>query len=638
MCGIAGIVDPSIPPADRESSVGRMCAAMLHRGPDDMGLLTRGPATIGMRRLSIFDPANGRQPMATPDGRFHIVFNGAIFNFPELKNELEGLGWRFRTRCDTEALLYALVEWGEEAIGKLRGMFAFALWDNEQQSLLLARDPFGIKPLYFVNRGRQLVFASEINALKRADIGQFDIDPLSVTEYLAWFAVPAPRTIYRDVFCLQPGERLLFRAGAADIRQTWSYKGLAAEPQCATREEFVRELRVRLEDTMRAHLLADVPVGAFVSGGMDSAVVVGLMSRVSSNALKTFSIGFEENDFSEADEAEANARHFGAIHHTRILTGDEVARDLDMLLAAIDQPTGDGINTFYASQTAQQGGVRVALSGLGGDEIFGGYPSFRTVPALSGMVSRWQHVPRFLRSAGQRILAGQGTRAMKLADFLSNAKDTHEVASLSRRVFSETLRRSILSSDAAAVAAAAGPFHPRLASMRADVGERTAFSLVSAWETKTYMADVLLRDSDVMSMRNSIELRVPFVDRPLIEWMWSQPDSFKVDRRRPKSILADATADILPPGLKDRRKRGFTFPFPIWMRRELRPFLEETFSEASVGKSGLFSPNPVQALWKGFRDGGEDHQWSRVWSIAVLVAFINRSQASNASLAIASHL
>jgi asparagine synthase (glutamine-hydrolysing) len=611
---------------------------MLHRGPDDMGIVSRGPATIGMRRLSIFDPTNGRQPMATPDGRFHIVFNGAIFNFPELKNELEGLGWRFRTRCDTEALLYALVEWGEEAIGKLRGMFAFALWDSAEESLLVARDPFGIKPLYFVNREGQLAFASEINALKRADFGPFEIDPMSVTEYLAWFAVPAPRTIYRNVLCLQPGERLLFKNGTTDIRQTWSYKDIAAEPACATREEFVRELRVRLEDTMRAHLLADVPVGAFVSGGMDSAVVVGLMSRVSSNALKTFSIGFEENDYSEADEAEANARHFGAIHHTRILTGDEVARDLDMLLDSIDQPTGDGINTFYASQTAQQGGVRVALSGLGGDEIFGGYPSFRTVPTLARMVSRWQHVPGFLRKTGERILAGQGTRAMKLADFLSNAKDSHDVASLCRRVFSESLRRSILSPDVAALAAVAGPFHPRLASMRANVGERTAFSLVSAWETKTYMADVLLRDSDVMSMRNSIELRVPFVDRPLIEWMWSQPDSFKADRKRPKSVLADATADILPPGLKERRKRGFTFPFPIWMRRELRTFLEDTFSDANVAKSGFFSPGPVQALWKNFRDGGEDHQWSRVWSIAVLIAFINRSGSANASLAMASNL
>jgi asparagine synthase (glutamine-hydrolysing) len=348
------------------------------------------------------------------------------------------------------------------------------------------------------------------------------------------------------------------------------------------------------------------------------------MSRVSGSPLRTFSIGFDENAFSEADEAEASARHFGAVHHTRIITGDEVARDLDKFLAACDQPTGDGVNTYYVSQTAQEGGVKVALSGLGGDEIFGGYPSFRTLPVLSRRLPYWRLLPSGLRSAAAGVIGASGTRGRKLADMLRYAKDPHEVASLQRRVFSEDRRLAMLAPDVRDHIGVPSPFHPKLNSIRSDVGTENLFSLISAWEARTYMADVLLRDSDIMSMRHSLELRVPFIDRPLVEWVWRQPSRFMEDRRQPKSALAEATADILPPGMRGRRKRGFTLPFPIWMRSDLRPFLEDTFSPASIRKSGLFSEEPIRLLWDGFASGGEDREWSRVWSMAVLIAFVNR--------------
>lgn len=627
MCGIAGFVGAATPVEAREEAVTRMCLAMIHRGPDDWGLSTRGPATIGMRRLAIFDPTNGHQPMTTPDGRFTIVFNGAIYNFLSLQAELESAGWTFRTRCDTEVLLAALAHWGQEALKRLRGMFAFALWDATDESLLLARDPFGIKPLYFAQEGQSLVFASEVSALLTSGAIAGQIDPVAVADYLAWFAVPAPRTIYRGVMSLQPGERLKFCRGKVEIHPAWTFRSLpSGAAPCATREDFVRELRARLEDTIQAHVLADVPVGAFLSGGLDSAVVAGLMSRASGNALKTFSIGFEEDDFSEADYAEATARHFGAIHHTRILTGDEVARDLDKFLDACDQPTGDGVNTYYASQTAQEGGVKVALSGLGGDELFGGYPSFRAIPALAGKLPMWRLIPGPLRSVVTGFLDLGGVRSRKLSDFLGHARDAHELNALNRRVFSESRRRSMLTPDVLAQVRDLGPFHPALNELRADVGAADMHSLVSAWELRTYMADVLLRDSDTMSMRHSLELRVPFIDRPFIEWLWRQPADFKQDPRHPKSVLADATADILPPGLLRRKKRGFTLPFPIWMRSDLRPFIDETFSETSVGRSGLFSVLPVQALWKTFLAGGDNREWSRVWSLAMLISFVNRKR------------
>jgi asparagine synthase (glutamine-hydrolysing) len=387
-----------------------------------------------------------------------------------------------------------------------------------------------------------------------------------------------------------------------------------------------------LDDTIRSHVLADVPVGAFLSGGLDSAVVAGLMSNATGNALRTFSIGFEEDGFSEADYAEATARHLGAVHHTRILTGGEVAADIEKIISACDQPTGDGVNTFYASQTAQEGGVKVALSGLGGDELFGGYPSFRTLPMIASKLPHWRRVPVPLRSLVTYALEFGGARAHKLNDILLRARDPHEIAALQRRVFSDAKRLSILSPEVAAHIKGLAPFHPRLAAMRGELGTDDLFSLASAWEMRTYMSDVLLRDSDVMSMRHSLELRVPFVDRPLVEWLWRQPARFRSDPRHPKSVLAEATADILPPGLARRKKRGFTLPFSIWMRGELRPFLEEIFSSASIERTGFFAAAPLQSLWKDFTSGGDEREWSRIWSVAVLVAFVNRAPTRLAKL------
>jgi asparagine synthase (glutamine-hydrolysing) len=580
-----------------------------------------------MRRLAIFDPSNGHQPMTTPDRRYTLVFNGAIYNFRNLQPELESAGWSFRTRCDTEVLLAALAHWGEGALARLRGMFAFALWDSKEESLLLARDPFGIKPLYFMHQADRLVFASEVSALLASGASGGSIDPDSVIEYLAWLAVPAPATIYEGVSSLQPGEFIRFCRGRLSAGFAWSFRSIPHDIKpSSTRAEFVETLRMQLDDAIRAHMLADVPVGAFLSGGLDSAVVVGLMSRASSDPLKTFTIGFEESGFTEADEAEETAKHFGTIHHTRVLSGREVARDLEKFLSACDQPTGDGINTYYVSQTAQDGGVKVALSGLGGDELFGGYPSFDTLPMLARRLRSWRRLPGPMRALVVRMLAAGGTRARKLADYLSHARDAHEVGALQRRVFSDSSRLSILSPDLVARARAFEAFHPRLSAIRADVDLDELYAVTSAWEMRTYMADVLLRDSDVMSMRHSIELRVPYLDRPLVEWLWRQPASLKDDRRSPKSALREAAADILPSGLLKRRKRGFTFPFPIWMRSDLRPFLEDTLSPASIAKSGYFSAGPINSLWRAFTSGRNDADWSRIWSLAVLIDFINRGR------------
>lgn len=629
MCGIAGLVDPALAPDVRAEAVTRMCAAMIHRGPDDVGQASFATATLGMRRLAIFDPANGRQPMRTTDGRFTIVFNGAIYNFRALREELGAGGASFRTDCDTEVLLAAYARWGEACLPRLRGMFAFAVWDAHTHTLFLARDPFGIKPLYYRHDGPRLSFASELNALRLAGGPGAEIDPLSVADYLAWFSVPAPRTIYRGIFSLRPGECATFAGGKLTPRLAWRFPAAAPAPGAgASRAEFLRGLRAQLEDTIRAHVIADVPVGAFLSGGLDSAAVVGLMTRVTGSRLRTFSIDFAEAGYSEAGPAQEVAAHYGTEHHTTVLTGQTLVRDLEKLLAAFDQPTGDGINTYYASEAARRGGVTVALSGLGGDELFGGYPSFRDLPRLQRWLAWWHALPAALRTPVVRRFREGDTRRRKLADFLAYARTPHEVSSLQRRVFSESSRRALLSPDVLLALGDTRPFHPALAQLAAEIDPGDLFAVASGWELRSYMADVLLRDSDVMSMRHSLELRVPLVDRPLIEWLWRQPAAFKSDPRQPKSALAAALADVLPPSLAHRRKWGFTLPFAIWMKRELRPFLEDTFADASVARSGLFAPAAVQQLWHGFLGGRDTREWSRVWSLAVMIQFANRKNSA----------
>lgn len=630
MCGIAGLLSPRLDPAAREDAVARMVQREQHRGPDDRGLCSNGPATLGMCRLAIIDPANGHQPMQSPDGRFSLIFNGAIYNHRELRPGLAARGWVFRTHCDTEVLLAAFALDGAACLGRLRGMFAFAVWDATGQKLFAARDPLGIKPLYYARLPDSgVVFASELNALLASGQVPREIDPTSVGEYLAWFSVPAPRTIYRGISNLPPGHCLTTdAAGRTQTAAWWHLPPPAAPGRVATNyHDFVHGLRHQLEDSIRAHRVADVPVGAFLSGGMDSTAIVGLMTKSGASRLKTFSLVFGESGFSEQASARLAAQTFGTDHHEELITGARVAADLPRILAGFDQPTGDGINTYYASQTARQGGVTVALSGLGGDELFGGYPSFRDLPRLNRLLPFWRRLPASLRG---RIVAFLGdrpdTRSRKLADFLAHARDLHELAALQRRVLPETVRLSLLSPDVRAQTQRLGPNHPMLDDFAFELIGADPFQVISAWELRTYMADVLLRDSDVFSMGHSLELRVPFVDRALLEWLWPQPTWFKYDPRRQKKALADATADLVPAEIRNRRKQGFTLPFPRWMLGELQPFLEETFSPVSLSGCPWLQAAEAAAVWQKFKAGRDPRAWSRVWTLAVLISFANRKQ------------
>jgi asparagine synthase (glutamine-hydrolysing) len=616
--------------ADRVEAVQRMVQRQQHRGPDDLGIQSEGPATLGMCRLAIIDPANGHQPMVSPDGRYTLVFNGAIYNYRALQTELALGGWNFRTNCDTEVLLAAYALHGAACLPRLRGMFAFAVWDAREQSLFAARDPLGIKPLYYARLPDSgVVFASELNALLASGAVRREIDPTSAGEYLAWFSVPAPRTIYRGIANLPPGHQLTLDSAGRLKTGPWWHLPAPTRPDVATNyHDFVGGLRAQLDDSIRAHRVADVPVGAFLSGGMDSTAVVGLMARSGATKLKTFSLIFGEAGFSEQASARLAAQAFGTDHHEELITGSRVAADLPQLLASFDQPTGDGINTYYASQTARRGGVTVALSGLGGDELFGGYPSFRDLPRLQRLLPLWRRLPGGLRrSLVEQLRARPSVRSRKLADFLAHARDLHELASLQRRVLPESVRLALLAPEARAQAERLGPNHPMLEDFAFELIGADPFQVISAWELRTYMADVLLRDSDVFSMAHSLELRVPFVDRQLLEWLWPQRHWFKYDPRQPKRALADATADLVPAAIRNRRKQGFALPFAHWMLAELRPFLDETFSTASLGACPWLQSGAVQQVWTDYKTRHDPRAWSRVWTLAVLIAFANRRPA-----------
>ena len=600
-----------------------MIGAMRHRGPDDQGEVSANSVTLGMCRLAIIDPTNGHQPMTTKDGRFHLVFNGCIYNHNELRKDYASRGYSFGSQCDTEVLVAAYAMDGEACLKRFRGMFSFAVWDAQTESLFLARDPLGIKPLYYHQRGRSLVFASELKALLASRLAPTSFDQRGVSDYLAYLAVPAPRTIYRDVFSLRPGECARFEQDVLTVRKYWTFPRPGSNVSvCRSAAEFTEGLKAQLHDTVRAHLVSDVPIGAFLSGGLDSTAVVGLMAKAGAHPLRTFSIAFKEAAWSEAAPARISAQYFGTEHHEKILTGQEVAGDLESLLSTYDQPTGDGVNTYYVSKAAHEGGVKVALSGLGGDELFGGYPSFRDLPKLNRASSYWRSWPSAARSGLAAALRVGGTQGRKLGDFIKHANNLHELNSLQRRVFPEAVRRSLLGD-----AKSAGPHHPELDTLTVELAGTDDFQTISGWELRTYMADVLLRDSDVMSMRHSLELRVPFVDRPLLEWLWLQPTQFKYKPGAVKRALANAVSDVLPPDLLNRRKMGFTLPFSVWMRNELRPFLDYTFSHSTVGKTGLIDPAEANACWEKFKNGSDNRAWSRVWSLAVLIDFVNRRRA-----------
>jgi asparagine synthase (glutamine-hydrolysing) len=647
MCGIAGIVLNSnrILPDLRER-LGAMRDAMRHRGPDDSGIYVShdGRAGLANCRLAIRDlsPA-GHMPMGDADGATWITYNGEAYNADELRGELEHLGYRFRSGSDTEALLHGYRAWGPGVLGRARGMFAFAIlvglnvgtlerWNVgtlerwNVQRLFLARDRLGIKPLYYAHTSEAFVFASELKALLASGLLSREIDPAAVVAYLMLGSVPCPLTIYRDIRALEPGCSLsldLQSPGAAPaIERYWELPGdIVPAGDAGGAAEQVRAL---LDDAVRSHLVSDVPLGAFLSGGLDSSAVVALMRAATSGPIRTCSMVFEEAGYSEAPFARAMAQAVGAEHYERVITASDVAGELYSILRSMDQPTIDGANTYFVAKTAREAGLTVALSGLGGDELFGGYANtFGAVPRLLRAVTLARSVPAGGQLAGAALsLLPLHRRWAKVADALGRRPSAASAYLACRGLFSPGEVRALVSPDT--WHAAIERFDPvRHIAERAGVSQKAGsalepmdfpmFNWVSRAELRTYTHDQLLRDTDAMSMAHSLEVRVPLLDHRLVEAVLRLPPSAKLGGDRSKALLLRAIGDMLPPLVRDRRaKQGFTFPFDAWLRGPLRELAEEP-------PHALLRPEAVARVRRAYA-AGKLH-WSRPWALAVLGAW-----------------
>jgi asparagine synthase (glutamine-hydrolysing) len=639
MCGIAGgaFWDGTIDRSAAESAVAAMVAAVEHRGPDGRGLCTAatpaasrhaGPLVVlGHTRLAILDVTDaGAQPMTGLPGTPWITYNGETYNFAALRAELERAGAAFSSRTDTEVLLRGYDAWGIGLLPRLRGMFAFALWDPQAQRLLLARDRLGIKPLYYYQGDRFLLFASEVRALLATGLVPRRLDATALWHYLGYQSVPAPRTLVNDVRALEPGT---WMAIDADGRRTqaayWSMLGGADAPEKVPADEGRRRVGELLRDAVDAHMVSDVPVGAFLSGGIDSSAIVALM-REAGHQPRTFSIGFAERAFDETVYARQIASTFRT-EHTHIELGDgDLLNQLPAALRAMDQPTGDGINTYIISRAVRAQGITVALSGLGGDELFGGYPSFSRLQRVVDIARLWARWPAPIRAAAAatvRTLGQSSIAASKAAAVMETDGSLASMFPLTRRVLSTEQRLALLSDDVLArIGEHRDPYDELLADAYALAPHAGFFARVSFAEARTYMHDVLLRDTDQMSMAHALEIRVPLLDHRLVEYVTSLPDEQKQANGTPKRLLVESLDGLLPADIVHRPKQGFTLPFAPWMRGALRPLCEEHLGERGLTGRGLVRPAEMRRLWKSFLDGSSDVSWSRLWTLVVLDAWL----------------
>jgi asparagine synthase (glutamine-hydrolysing) len=617
MCGIAGFADrdrSDDSAASRNEAefglVHRMCEVIRHRGPDDEGIHVEAGVGLGMRRLSIIDLSTGQQPIHNEDRSIWLVFNGEIYNYRELRAELEAAGHAFYTSSDTEVIVHAYEQWGEAAFGRLRGMFGIGLWDRPRRTLLLVRDRAGIKPLHFTERNGRLYFGSEIKSLIAAGAVDREIDLQALDHYLSFLYAPRDRSLFKGVRKLPPGHLLRWRDGRADVSKYWEID--ATEPFQGSAEDAARSLRAVLADAVRSHMVSDVPLGAFLSGGVDSSLVVGLMAEASSQPVKTFCIGFDEPQFDELEHARTVARHFGTEHHEFVVRPDGLSI-LDRLVEHFDEPFADSsaIPTWYVSEVARRH-VTVVLSGDGGDELFGGYDRYLPHPRvaqfdrlsipgvrrLAGAV--WPVLPHGVR--GKNFLRhvsrdDNGRYLDSIAFFQADEKDA---------LYSADVRRALAHWDAEGSLGAqftrfaALPHHSRM--MRFDF--------------ETYLPEDVLTKVDRMSMAHSIESRVPLLDNQVIDFAATLPAHLKIKNGRRKHILKEAVRSLLPPGIIDRKKQGFGVPLGVWFRGGLTDVFSDVLRSPRTRQRGYFEPGFVDRLVEEHLGGRRDHTL-RLWQLMV---------------------
>lgn len=613
MCGISGFADRSHGASRKEadfSQIHRMCEVIRHRGPDDEGIHVEDGVGLGMRRLSIIDLCTGHQPIHNEDESVWVVFNGEIYNYRELRTALEREGHRFYTSSDTETIVHAYEEWGEDAFERLRGMFGIALWDRRTRTLLLARDRAGIKPLYYTQYGDRLYFGSELKSLLAAGAVDVSVDVEALDHYLTFLYTPRDRSIFKGVCKLPPGHMLKWRHGRLDVRAFWQIE--ARETFRGTAQEAAERLRGVLADAVRSHMVSDVPLGAFLSGGVDSSAVVGLMAEASNRPVKTFSIGFDEPQYDELEHARAVARLFGTDHHEFVVRPDALGI-LDDLIEHFDEPFADSsaIPTWYVSEMARQH-VTVVLSGDGGDELFGGYDRYLPHPR----VLQFDRLP----VPGRHRLAGAiwplMPHGMQGKNFLRHVSlDTDDRFIDSVALFRDDEKRALYTPEFRASL--------RGASATSTLGQHLerfsklpVHSRMMRFDFETYLPEDVLTKVDRMSMAHSIESRVPLLDNDVIDFSATLPSSMKIHHGRRKHVLKEAMKGLLPPSILDRKKQGFGVPLDVWFRGHLKDVFADVLGSARTRQRGYFRPAFVSRIVQEHLTGKRDHTL-RLWQLLV---------------------
>ena len=641
MCGICGAIGLGSQEAG-EVVVRRMTAALIHRGPDEEGYLFSPSAAMGMRRLSIIDLPGGSQPIWNEDGTIAVVFNGEIYNFRELRQKLETAGHRFRTSSDTEVIVHAYEEWGEGCLERLRGMFGFAIAEMPQgargaaSNVFIARDPLGIKPLYYTNADGALIFASEVRAVLASGCVQQQLSSEGISSYLLFGSVGEPLTLVDGVFSLPPGHSMRIsatRSVRAVLPKSYAFAGLFETVGKGNREaQHSRKIaspaqgvRSLLEAAVKNHLVADVPVGVFLSSGLDSTAIAALASRAQ-RGIHTFTVAFPDLEFSEAETARRTAKTLGTQHAELTLSGQDMVARLDEAIEAFDQPSMDGVNTYFVSWAARQAGLKVALSGLGSDELFGGYTSFRATRTLAKLAGAARFLPRSLRSAGVKVFSD-----LQFGGYTPDASRKALSACLDADAFPAEYFFTRLLFTPQKVASELGEeldtwkrsaWWQWLSAATDQTASMDDFTRTSWLELRSYLASTLLRDTDAMSMHHSLEVRVPFLDLPLVEGVISIPAAQKFKREQPKSLLIEALRDILPEEIVAQRKRTFTFPWDNWFRGDLGRRIIQGIAEWSPVLEPAIHQSFALGTWSEFLKGRTS--WSRPWSLYVLNEWVKR--------------
>jgi asparagine synthase (glutamine-hydrolysing) len=625
MCGIAGVVTDSAQ-VDLELLLRSFTESMTHRGPDDRGVYTAElPGhRIGLAhtRLSILDlsPA-GHQPMGDPSGTAWITFNGEIYNFQELRADLQSKGYIFRSGTDTELILAAYVHYGTRAVSLLRGMFAFALWDAEKRILLLARDGFGMKPLYIHSGARTLLFASEIRTLLNTGLVPRKVSAEGVTSYLATGAVGADDTIVQGIQAVAPGTWVTVDLSGGrpkiDVTEFEVIEELASKPLDGDVWQARETVFEALCDSVQRHVIADVPVGLCLSGGIDSVSLAALLICVGFARIRTFTVTFDEVAYSEGDLAERAAVLFGTDHTQVRVKGSEVLAFLPHAIESMDQPSNDGINSYVISRAISQAGVKVALSGLGGDEVFAGYQSFKRAWRLRGLHRVPEGARRMVAGLGRQMLP-EGTWTDKMCSLLALGGDPRSVQRICRQLFSPREIGELTGAGGSALPVSV-PFG------REKNGVHDPITAVSLAEMRGYMANTLLRDVDCMSMAHSLEMRVPYVDREVVRRVLSIAPPFRFSPREHKMLQIRSLRGMLPEFIVDRPKSGFTFPFSRWMSSDLRQEMDGLFSdERCLSRVGL-DPRKARQIWLRFLSERSGRFWYRPWSLYVLARWAEQA-------------